>query len=422
MIFAAAVLRGVGEPLKVEEIQVDPPKASEVRIKMLCASLCHTDVLCCNGLPIVSTLFCLFFSSSLLLHIYVNRLQLPALIRDTLDSLILVFLSGFSALIFVFLSCFSALVPPNSWSRRMVESVGEGVTEVKEGDIVMPTYIGECGKCDNCRSGKSNLCHTYPLPFNGVMPDGTSRMSTSDGTRIYHHFTCSTWSEYIVIGANYVVKVDPRIPLPHASFMSCGYSTGFGSTWREVLVHKGSTVAVLGLGAVGLGVIEGARTQEAARIIGVDINEKKRALGEVFGMTDFINPSKDSDKRVSEFVNELTGGLGVDYCFECTGVPSLLNEAIESSKVGIGSAVLIGAGTETSGQINFIPLLCGRTLKGSIYGGIRTKSDLPIIFDKCLNKELHLEELLTHEVSLDEINKALKVMKQPDCVKVIIKY
>ncbi|KAG5559067.1 hypothetical protein RHGRI_008848 [Rhododendron griersonianum] len=329
----AAVLRGVGEPLKVEEIQVDPPKASEVRIKMLCASLCHTDVLCCNGLPI------------------------PLFPRI-----------------------------PGHEGVGMVESVGEGVTEVKEGDIVMPTYIGECGKCDNCRSGKSNLCHTYPLPFNGVMPDGTSRMSTSDGTRIYHHFTCSTWSEYIVIGANYVVKVDPRIPLPHASFMSCGYSTGFGSTWREVLVHKGSTVAVLGLGAVGLGVIEGARTQEAARIIGVDINEKKRALGEVFGMTDFINPSKDSDKRVSELVNELTGGLGVDYCFECTGVPSLLNEAIESSKVGIGSAVLIGAGTETSGQINFIPLLCGRTLKGSIYGGIRTKSDLPIIFDKCLNK------------------------------------
>jgi S-(hydroxymethyl)glutathione dehydrogenase/alcohol dehydrogenase len=365
----AAVLWGVREPLKVEEIQVDPPKASEVRIKMLCASLCHTDILCCNGLPI------------------------PLFPRI-----------------------------PGHEGVGTVESVGEGVTEVKEGDIVMPTYIGECGKCDNCVSGKSNLCHIYPLPFNGLMPDGTSRMSTSDGTRIYHHFTCSTWSEYIVIGANYVVKLDPSIPLAHASFLSCGYTTGFGSTWREVLVHKGSSVAVIGLGAVGLGVIEGARTQGAARIIGVDINEKKRAKGEAFGMTEFINPTKDSDKRISELINGLTGGLGVDYCFECTGVASLLNEALESSKVGIGSVVLIGAGNETSGQINFIPLLCGRTLKGSIYGGIRTKSDLPIIFDKCLNKELHLEELLTHEVSLDEINNALKVMKQPDCIKVVIKY
>ncbi|KAH7854876.1 hypothetical protein Vadar_018642 [Vaccinium darrowii] len=365
----AAISRGIGELLKVEEIQVDPPRATEVRIKMMCASLCHTDVLCCNGLP-----FPLF----------------PRI--------------------------------PGHEGVGMVESVGEGVTEVKEGDIVMPTYIGECGKCNNCVSGKSNLCHTYPFPFNGLMPDGTSRMSTSDGTRIYHLFTCSTWSEYTVIDANYVVKFDPRIPLPHASFMSCGYSTGFDSTWREVQVHKGSTVAIIGLGAVGLAVIEGARTQGAARIIGVDINEKKRTKGEVFGMTDFINPSKDSNKRISELINELTGGLVVDYCFQCMGVASFLNEAIESTKVGIGSTVMIGGGNETSGHINFIPLFCGRTVKGSIFCGIRTKSDLPIIFDKCLNKELHLEELLTHEVSLDEINKALKLMKQPDCIKVIIKY
>ncbi|XP_058206456.1 8-hydroxygeraniol oxidoreductase-like [Rhododendron vialii] len=365
----AAVSWGVGEALKVEEIRVDPPKASEVRIKMLCASLCHTDILCCNGIP-----FPIF----------------PRI--------------------------------PGHEGVGMVESVGEGVTEVKGGDIVIPTYVGECGKCDNCQSGKSNLCHTYPLKVDGLMPDGTSRMSTSSGTRIYHHFTCSTLSEYIVIDANYIVKFDPRIPLHHASFMSCGYSTGFGSTWREVQVHKGSSVAVIGIGAVGLGVIEGARTQGAARIIGVDVNEKKRTKGEVFGMTDFINPSKDSDRRISELVNELTGGLGVDYCFECTGIASLLNEAIESSKAGIGSAVLIGAGNDTSGQINFHSLLLGKTVKGSIFGGIRPKSDLPIIFDKCLNKELHLEELLTHEVSLDEINKALKLMKQPDCVKVIVKY
>ncbi|PSS04576.1 Alcohol dehydrogenase-like [Actinidia chinensis var. chinensis] len=368
----AAVLWGVGEAVKVEEIQVDPPKASEVRIKMLCASLCHTDILCCNGLPV------------------------PLFPRI-----------------------------PGHEGVGMVESVGEGVTEVKEGDIVMPTYVGECDKCDNCRSGKTNLCHTYPLPFNGLMPDGTSRMSikVEGGKRenIYHHFTCSTWSEYIVIDVNYVVKIDPRIPLPHVSFMSCGYSTGFGSTWKEAYVHKGSTVAVLGLGAVGLGVIEGARTQGAARIIGVDINEKKREKGKVFGMTDFINP-RDTNKPISELVMELTGGLGADYCFECTGIPAFVNEAMESTKVGIGTAVLIGAGKETSGAINFIPLLCGRTLKGTIYGGIKTKSDLPILFDKCLNKELHLDELLTHQVCLDEINKAFQLMKQPDCIKVVIKF
>ncbi|GFS45781.1 GroES-like zinc-binding dehydrogenase family protein [Actinidia rufa] len=257
----------------------------------------------------------------------------------------------------------------------MVESVGEGVTELKAGDVVMPTYVGECGKCDNCRSGKTNLCHTYPLPFSGLMPDGTSRMSiNADGEGggerkdIYHLFTCATWSEYMVIDVNYVVKLDPRIPLQHASFLSCGYSTGFGSTWKEASVHEGSTVAVLGLGAVGLGAIEGARTQGAAQIIGVDINVKKCEKGKVFGMTDFINP-KDTNKPISELVKERTGGLGADYCFECTGIPAFLNEAIESTKM-----------------------------------------------------ELHLDELWTHEVCLDEINKAFEVMKQADCLKVVIKF
>ncbi|KAA8533449.1 hypothetical protein F0562_031117 [Nyssa sinensis] len=362
----AAVSWGAGLPLKVEEIQVDTPKSSEVRIKMLCASLCHTDILCCNGLPV------------------------PLFPRV-----------------------------PGHEGVGMVESVGEGVKELKEGDIVMPTYIGECGKCENCMSGKSNLCLEYPLPFSGLMPDGTSRMSIN-GQKLYHFFSCSTWSEYIVIDSNYVVKLDPRIAHSHASFISCGFSTGFGATWKEVKVEKGSSVAVFGLGAVGLGVVEGARMQGASKIIGVDINEKKREKGKAFGMTDFINPS-GSDKSNSELIKELTGGTGVDYCFECTGVAALVNEALEATKVGIGTSVLIGAGLQQSGKINFVPLLCGRTLKGSIYGGVKIQSDLPIIFEKCINKEINLDELLTHEVSLDEINKAFELLKQPDCVKVLIK-
>uniref|UniRef100_A0A5B6Z3S4 Putative 8-hydroxygeraniol oxidoreductase n=1 Tax=Davidia involucrata TaxID=16924 RepID=A0A5B6Z3S4_DAVIN len=362
----AAVSWGVGLPLKVEEIQVDPPKSSEVRIKILCASLCHTDILCCNGYP------------------------LPLFPRV-----------------------------PGHEGVGMVESVGEGVTEVKEGDIVMPTYIGECGKCENCKSGKSNLCVAYPLPFSGLMPDGTSRMSIN-GQKLYHFFSCSTWSEYMVIDSNYVVKLDPRISLSHASFISCGFSTGFGATWKCVNVEEGSSVAVFGLGAVGLGVVEGARMQGASRIIAVDINERKREKGQAFGMTDFINPS-NSDKSNSELIKELTGGAGVDYCFECTGIAALVNEAIEATKLGIGTSILIGAGLQQSGTINLVSLLCGRTLKGSIFGGLKIQSDLPIIFDKCINKEINLDELLTHEVSLDEINKAFELLKQPDCVKVLIK-
>ncbi|KAL0312111.1 UNVERIFIED_CONTAM: 8-hydroxygeraniol oxidoreductase [Sesamum radiatum] len=311
----AAVIRKAWEALQVEEIQVDPPKSSEVRIKMLCASMCHTDMTCCN--------------------------------------------SGFPVPFFPRI--------PGHEGVGVVESVGEQVTNLKVGDLVMTLYLGECGECLNCSSGRTNLCHKYPLGFNGLMPDGTSRLSVG-GERIYHLVSCSTWSEYAVIDANYTVKVDPRLSPSHASFLCCGFTTGFGSSWREVNIGKGSTVAVIGLGAVGLGAVKGAQMQGASKIIGIDINELKQEKAKVFGITDFINP-KHSDKSVSELIKEATGGLGVDYCFECSGVPALVNEAIEGTKI-----------------------------------------------------EIDLDQLITHEISLAEINKGLEYMKLPDCVKVVIKF
>lgn len=353
----------------IEEIQVDPPKSNEVRIKMLFASLCHSDILSSNGFPI--PLF-------------------PGVLGHE--------------------------------GVGIIESVGENVTNLNEGDIVMPLYLGECKECSNCKSGRSNLCHKYPMDLSGLMLDGTSRMSIHGGQVLYHSFSCSTWSECTVINANYAVKVDSqKIPLPHASLLCCGFTTGYGATWREVHVDKGSTVAVLGLGAVGLGVVEGARSQGAEKIIGVDINELKRGKGEAFGMTDFINP-KDNNTSISQMIKDITEGLGVDYVFECTGIPSMLNEAIEASKLGIGTIVLIGAGNGTSREFNLIPLLCGRTMKGSIYGGIRIHSDLPALLHRCTNKEIQLDELITHEVSLTEINQSFELLKDPHCVKVIIKF
>ncbi|KAL8095542.1 8-hydroxygeraniol oxidoreductase-like [Apium graveolens] len=364
----AVVIWKAGETVKVEEIKVDPPKTGEVRIKMLFASVCHTDILYRHG-----------------------------------------FLPKF----------------PRALGHEgvgMVEAVGENVNNVEIGDIVMPFYLGECGDCLNCNSGKSNLCHVYPLNLSGLLPDGTSRMSiASTGEKLYHHFCCSTWSEYTVLDSHYMVKVDPKLPLPHASFLSCGFTTGFGSAWRTANVDKASTVAVLGLGAVGLGAIEGARMQGASKIIGVDLIDFKGKKGTAFGMTDFINP-KESGKSISELVKEATGGLGVDYCFECTGVPSLLSEAIESTKVGLGTIVLIGTGTDPVGHFNIVPFLCGRTLKGTILGGVKTHSDLPTIINKSVNKEIKLEELLTHEFALDEINEALETTKHPECVKILIKF
>ncbi|KAI3683268.1 hypothetical protein L1987_83771 [Smallanthus sonchifolius] len=368
---AAAVVRETGGAIAVEEIKVAPPKAAEVRIKMLCASICHTDILCCNGIPI------------------------PLFPRI-----------------------------PGHEGVGMVESIGEDVgTRFKPGDVVMPLYLGECGQCLNCKSGKTNICHVYPISFSGLMPDGTSRMSVaSTGESVYHHFSCSTWSEYMVIDVNYVMKVDPRVPLPHASFLSCGFTTGLGAPWKEAPVSKGSSVAVFGLGVVGLGVIKGAQMQGASTIIGVDINDKKSTIGEVFGMTDFINPKNHPNKTVSDLVKDVTNGLGVDYSFECTGVAPLLNEALEASKIGIGTTVAIGVGLETNWAIRNTTLISGRTLKGSLMGGVKTQSDLPIILDKCINKEIELDKLLTHEIRLEDIKEAFEILKKDECLKILINF
>ncbi|XP_024983760.1 alcohol dehydrogenase-like 1 [Cynara cardunculus var. scolymus] len=367
----AAVVRELGGPVTVEEIKVDPPKASEVRVKMLCASICHTDILCCNGVPV------------------------PLFPRI-----------------------------PGHEGVGMVESVGINVkTGVKPGDIVMPLYLGECGECLNCKSGKTNICHAHSIGLTGLMPDGTSRMSmAATGETIYHHFSCSTWSEYMVIDINYVLKIDPKMPLPYASFLSCGFTTGFGAPWKETPIHKDSSVAVFGLGAVGLGAIKGAEMQGASKIIGVDINETKSTKGKVFGMTDFINPKDHPNQSVSNLVKDITDGLGVDYCFECTGVPSLLNEAIEASKIGLGTTVLIGAGLSSNLAIKSTTLFNGRTLKGSLFGGVKTRSDLPILIEKCINKEIEVKELLTHEIRLEDIHEAFDTLKKPDCLKILINF
>ncbi|WCJ27764.1 Alcohol dehydrogenase 1 [Euphorbia peplus] len=363
----AAVCWGNGEEIKVEEIEVDPPKSSEIRIKMLSASFCHTDILCCKGFPI------------------------PVFPR----------VLGHEGV-------------------GVIESIGDEVKNLKEGDIVIPGYIGECKQCVMCKSGKTNLCLKYPLSFSGLMLDGTSRMSIG-GQKLYHVLACSTWSEYTVIDSNYVVKIPPNLNLAHASFLSCGFSTGYGAAWKEANVQNGSTVAVIGLGAVGLGAIEAARIQGASKIIGVDKNGRKKEKGAAFGMTDFINP-EESEKSVSELIKEKTGGLGVDNCIECSGVPFLVNEALMSTTPGIGKAIVVGAGNATNVEINFLSLLCAGNLKGCIFGGLKLQTDVPILLDKCINKELHVEELLTHEITLDEISKAFQLIMQPDCVKILIKF
>ncbi|KAH7538458.1 hypothetical protein FEM48_Zijuj03G0201400 [Ziziphus jujuba var. spinosa] len=353
----AAVCWSMGEAVKVEEIRVEPPQPSEVRVKMLYASVCHTDLLCIQGYPSLYLYLC---------------------------------------------------------GTSVVESIGEEVIDIKEGDIVIPTLMSECKECENCESGNTNMCLKYPLGLSGLMLDGSSRMSIN-GKKLYHVFACSTWSEYMVVNVNYVLKLESPddMCLPHASFLSCGFSTGFGAPWKEAKLHKGSTVAVIGLGAVGLGVC-------------------MQMTWEAFGMTDFINPESDTSTGsgcVSHMIKDLTGGRGVDYCFECTGFAPFVSEALEATKLlsnlnfqGKGMAIVIGATNVKHVQINSLTLLCGRTLKGSIFGGLKPKTDLPLLLNKCKDKEILLDQLLTHQVSLPEIIEAFQLLKHQDCVKVLITF
>ncbi|CAL5211722.1 unnamed protein product [Lathyrus oleraceus] len=361
----AAICWGVGKAVTVEDIQVEPPKATEVRVKMLCSSVCHTDISSLQGFP----------------H---NQFPL-ALGHEGIG---------------------------------VVESVGDEITNLKEGDLIIPTHMGECEECENCVSGKTNLCLTHPLRVNGLMPDNTSRLSVR-GQTLYHVLSCTTWSEYVVVDVNYLLKVNPSINLAHASFISCGFSTGYGACWKEAVVETSSTVAVFGLGAVGLGAISAAKMMGASKIIGVDKNEMKKEKGEAFGMTHFINTNV-SDKSASDLVKELTG-MGVDYCIECTGVASMFTEYVEATKMGTGKTIAVGIGTELVVPFGLVAIQFGRTLKGSVFGGIKAKSDLSIIAHKCQKQEFPLEELFTHEVPLVDINKAFELLKQLDCVKVVIK-
>ncbi|XP_068636019.1 8-hydroxygeraniol oxidoreductase-like [Aristolochia californica] len=365
LLVSAAVCWGAGEPMVIEEIEVEPPKQSEVRVKVLCASLCHTDVLFGKGFP------------------------LPLFPR----------VLGHEGV-------------------GVVESVGEGVKEFQEGDLVLPTFIGECGACENCLSEETNFCLKHSPSFSGLMEDGTSRMSVK-GQKLYHTFSCSTWSEYTVASINYLVKVDPLVDLPQASILSCGFSTGYGSAWKVAQVEKDSIIAIFGLGAVGLGVMEAARSKGASRIIGIDLLEEKKEGAAAYGITDFINP-RDGDKPVAEQIKEMTGGIGVDYSFDCTASPAVPNQALDCTKPGKGVTILIGVATDNV-NLSLLPFLSGKILRGTLFGGIKPRSDLHVIVSKCLNKELDLEPLITHRIELEDISRAHELLKDPRCVKIVIR-
>ncbi|XP_059630566.1 alcohol dehydrogenase 1-like isoform X2 [Cornus florida] len=303
----------------------------------------------------------------------------------------------------------------------IVESVGEGVTDLAPGDHVLPVFTGECKECAHCKSKESNMCDVLRINTDkGVMiHDEKSRFSIN-GKPIYHFAGTSTFSEYTVVHAGCVTKINPLAPLDKVCLLSCGISTGLGAALNVAKPTKGSTVAVFGLGAVGLAAAEGARIAGASRIIGVDLNSNRFDQAKNFGVTEFVNP-KDYDKPVQEVIAEMTGG-GVDRSIECTGNTNAMISAFECVHDGWGVAVLVGLPHKDAVfKTHPINLLSERTLKGTFFGNYKPRSDLPSVVEKYMNKELELEKFITHEVPFSEINKAFVYMLKGESIRCIIR-
>ncbi|XVE95264.1 hypothetical protein REPUB_Repub02eG0081300 [Reevesia pubescens] len=366
----AAISRNPGAPLVIEEIEVEPPKAWEVRIKILCTSLCHTDITFWKASAGPFAIFPRIF--------------------------------GHEAV-------------------GVVESVGEHVEEVKEGDLVVPVFHPNCRECRDCKSQKGNGCSVFGKRLNPDMPrDATSRFKGMNGEVVHHFLFVSSFTEYTVVDVAHIVKISSEIPVDKACLLSCGVSTGIGAAWKVADIEEGSTVAIFGLGAVGLAVAEGARLRGASKIIGVDLNPEKFEMGKKFGVTDFINPATCGEIKVSEVIKEMTDG-GADYCFECIGLASLMEDAFNSNREGWGKTVILGVEMHgTPLALNTHLLLRGRSVTGSLFGGFKPKSDIPLLAEKYLDKELNLDGFISHEVSFQDINKAFDLLLEGKSLRCLI--
>ncbi|MFU1636218.1 S-(hydroxymethyl)glutathione dehydrogenase/class III alcohol dehydrogenase [Aeromonas veronii] len=365
----AAIAWGPGQPLSIEEVEVMPPQAGEVRVRIVATGVCHTDAFTLSGEDPEGVFPCILGHEG----------------------------------------------------GGIVESVGEGVTSVKVGDHVIPLYTPECGECKFCKSGKTNLCQKIrSTQGKGLMPDGTTRFS-KDGQPIYHYMGTSTFSEYTVLPEISIAKVDPAAPLEEVCLLGCGVTTGIGAVMNTAKVKEGESVAIFGLGGIGLSAVIGARLAKAGRIIAIDINESKFELARKLGATDCINPN-DYDKPIQEVIVELTDG-GVDFSFECIGNVKVMRAALECCHKGWGESVIIGvagAGQEISTRP--FQLVTGRVWRGSAFGGVRGRSELPSYVQRYMQGEFKLDDFITHTMGLEQINEAFELMHQGKSIRTVIHY
>lgn len=365
----AAVAWAAGKPLSIEEIEVMPPKAGEVRVRIVATGVCHTDAFTLSG--------------------------------DDPEGV------------------FPAILGHEGGG--IVESVGAGVTSVAVGDHVIPLYTAECGECKFCKSGKTNLCSSVrATQGKGLMPDGTTRFY-KDGQPIYHYMGCSTFSEYTVLPEVSIAKISKDAPLEEVCLLGCGVTTGMGAVMNTAKVEEGATVAIFGAGGIGLSAVIGATMAKASRIIVIDINESKFALAKKLGATDCINPN-NFDKPIQDVIIEMTDG-GVDYSFECIGNVNVMRSALECCHKGWGESVIIGvagAGQEISTRP--FQLVTGRVWRGTAFGGVKGRSQLPGIVERYLAGEFALSDFITHTMPLEDINQAFDLMHEGKSIRSVIHY
>ncbi len=365
----AAVAFEAGKPLEIERVQLEGPKPGEVLVEIKATGICHTDAFTLSG--------------------------------DDPEGM------------------FPAILGHEG--AGVVVEVGPGVTSLKPGDHVIPLYTPECRECDYCLHPKTNLCQSIrSTQGQGVMPDGTSRFSLK-GKPIRHYMGCSTFANYTVLPEIALAKIRSDAPFDKACYIGCGVTTGIGAVLFTAKAEPDCRAVVFGLGGIGLNVVQGLKMIGAKQIVGVDLNERRRALGEQFGMTDFVNPSTIKGDLVGHLV-ELTKG-GADYSFECIGNVTTMRQALECCHKGWGTSVIIGvagAGKEISTRP--FQLVTGRVWKGSAFGGARGRTDVPRIVDMYMEGRIRIDELITHQMPLDEINTAFDLMHRGESIRSVVLY
>ena len=363
----AAIAWAAGQPLEIDEVEVAGPKAGEVLVRMVATGVCHTDAYTLSG-------------------------------RDP---------EG----------VFPAILGHEGGG--IVEDIGPGVTTLKPGDHVIPLYTPECGQCSFCTSGKTNLCQAIrATQGKGLMPDGSSRF-TARGKTVFHYMGTSTFSEYTVLPEIAVAKINPAAPLDKVCLLGCGITTGIGAVLNTAKVQPGSTVAVFGLGAIGLSAVQGAVMAGAGRIIGIDLNPAKFELARQLGATDCVNPTEHT-APIQEVIVDMTGG-GVDYSFECIGNVEVMRAALECCHKGWGESTIIGvAGGGEEIRTRPFQLVTGRVWRGSAFGGVKGRSQLPGYVERYLAGQIHVDEFVTHTLPLEQINHAFELMHAGQSIRSVI--